>query len=88
MTTLSIIVGWIGVVLLLGAYYLVSANKISSQSASYQAVNLAGGIFVAWNSVNQAAWPSVAVNAVWSVIAIIALFAIIKGQRTPPPPRQ
>ncbi|MBI2035581.1 MAG: hypothetical protein HYT12_02765 [Candidatus Liptonbacteria bacterium] len=84
MSTLSIIFGWVGVVAILGAYYLVSTDKISSQSTRYQAINFFGAIGIAWNSFNQGAWPSVAVNIIWSVIAIVALYTIIKGNKSSP----
>jgi hypothetical protein len=72
---LSDVVGWIGAVLLLGAYALVSTRKLEGDSIPYQLLNLLGGAFLIVNSFHYGAYPSVGVNVVWIGIA---LFAIVK----------
>lgn len=68
------IVGWIGVVLIIGAYLLNSIGKASSTGFWYQVANVVGAIMIGVNSYVQHAYPSVSVNVVW---ALIGLYAII-----------
>lgn len=54
------IVGWTGTILMVTAYYLVSAGKIKSNNMSYQLMNLLGAFFLGINAFYQRAWPAVA----------------------------
>jgi hypothetical protein len=65
--------GWIGAVLLLAAYALVSNRTLAGDSMRFQLLNLSGGLLLAVNSAYHGALPSVAVNAVWIVIGLAAL---------------
>jgi hypothetical protein len=67
------ILGWIGAILLLLAYALVSNRKLAGDSVRFQLLNLSGGLLLAANSAYHGALPSVAVNAVWIVIGMVAL---------------
>ena len=71
-------IGWIGTILIVVAYFLVSNNKISATSKRYQLLNLLGAIGVGFNVFHQSAWPAFALQVVWAVIAIIALIKIKK----------
>lgn len=68
------ILGWIGAALLLLAYALVSSRKLAGDSVRFQLLNLNGGVLLAANSAYHGALPSVAVNAVWIVIGLAALY--------------
>jgi hypothetical protein len=67
------IAGWSAALLILGAYSLLSFGKIQARSWVYQLMNIvgAGGFIV--NCAYNNAWPSVALNVVWMLIAIYAL---------------
>lgn len=67
------IFGWLGVVLYLVAYALVSTKKLEGDSIVYQVMNLLGGILLVANSFYYRAMPSVGVNLAWIGIAIFAL---------------
>jgi hypothetical protein len=67
------IMGWVGAVLLLLAYALVSTRQLAGDSVRFQLLNLSGGLLLAANSAYHGALPSVAVNAVWIVIGLAAL---------------
>lgn len=67
------IMGWVGAILLLLAYALVSSRKLAGDSVRFQLLNLSGGLLLAANSAYHGALPSVAVNAVWIVIGVVAL---------------
>ena len=49
--------GWIGSLLVIGAYGLNSYQKIKSDSLIFQLMNLAGGILLIINSVYKEAYP-------------------------------
>lgn len=67
------IIGWIGVVLLLAAFGLVSAKRVQGDSYIYQTLNIAGSGLLIINSSYYGAYPSVGVNVVWIIIAFITL---------------
>jgi hypothetical protein len=72
-STIIDLMGWIGAVLLLLAYALVSSGRLAGDSVRFQLLNLSGGLLLAANSAYHGALPSVAVNAVWIVIGLAAL---------------
>lgn len=67
------ILGWIGSVLLITAYILISRNKITAQDATYQWLNLIGSFLLIINTGFYGAYPSTAVNIVWVFIGIYFL---------------
>lgn len=67
------IIGWAGTFLIVFAYILVSYKKVDGSSKIYQTINLFGAIGVGINVFYQQAWPAVALQIVWGIIAIIAL---------------
>ncbi len=73
--------GWIGSLLVIGAYGLNSYQKIKSDSLVFQLMNLAGGILLIINSVYKEAYPFTFINTVWVLIAIPALFRIVSKKQ-------
>jgi hypothetical protein len=74
------IVGWVGAVLILAAYGLLSAGKIGGQSRLYQWMNVGGAAGFVVNGWWHGALPSTALNIVWMLIGAIALWRI--GRRS------
>ena len=70
------IFGWIGMILVLGAYALLSTNKINNGKL-YQTLNLFAALFMAIGLFPKDAWFSFALQVVWGFIAIIALIKIV-----------
>lgn len=68
------IIGWIGAVLIVGAYFLNINGRLKSSSGIYILSNLFGGIFFTVNTLVHQAYPSMIVNIIWVFIAIAALF--------------
>jgi len=66
-------IGWIGAVLIVGAYGLNITGRLKSSSAIYIISNLLGGIFFTVNTLVHHAYPSMIVNIIWVLIAIGAL---------------
>jgi len=73
METTADLLGWMGAVLLLSAYGLLSFRKLAAQGFVYQGMNMAGSSLLAVNTGYHGAFPSTAVNVVWIFIAIAAL---------------
>ncbi len=67
------IIGWIGAILIVGAYYLNINGKLKSTSSGYIISNLIGGLFFIINTYAHRAYPSVLVNVVWVIIALAAI---------------
>ena len=67
------IIGWIGAVLIVGAYFLNINGKLHSGSPLYIISNLLGGVFFTFNTLMHQAYPSMIVNIIWVFIAIAAL---------------
>ena len=68
--------GWLGAVLVLVAYLLVSMGKTTGLSIRYQAANFVGSILVGVNALYYWALPSFSINVVWMGIALIAMFKV------------
>jgi hypothetical protein len=67
--------GWLGAILLLLAYFLVSTGRVRGSSTRYQALNIIGSVFVGANAVYYGALPSFSINVVWIAIGALALVA-------------
>lgn len=72
-------IGWIGALLILTAYALISFRKVEGNSLEYQSLNILGSILLAVNTLYYGAIPSSLVNIIWAIIAVFAIFAIFKN---------
>ena len=77
---LSDVVGWLGAGCLLAAYALLSAGLIGA-GWTYQILNVVGSVGLAVNGLTHRALPSVALNAIWLGVALIALRGIVRRAR-------
>lgn len=75
------VVGWAGALLILLAYLLLSAGRLTGQSRAYQWMNVAGAAGFVVNGWWHGALPSTTLNVVWMGIGIIALWNIARTQR-------
>jgi hypothetical protein len=75
------ILGWAGAGVLLLAYALVSAKRLTGDGWRFQILNLAGGLALAVNSAYVGAWPSAALNVVWVAIGMVAIARIAATRR-------
>ena len=66
-------VGWVGTFLIILAYILVSTKKLEGNSPTYQLINLFGALGVGVSVFYQKAWPALALEIVWAIIAIAIL---------------
>lgn len=80
------IIGWIGVLVFIIAYLLLSLNKLSAQKTTYHWFNVFGAVCLVLNSYESQDIPSVAVNGLWGLIALYTCInlrvKLKKDQRT------
>lgn len=72
------VVGWAGALLILLAYLLLSAGRLTGQSRAYQWMNVAGAAGFVVNGWWHGALPSTTLNVVWMGIGIVALWNIAR----------
>jgi hypothetical protein len=70
------IAGWIAAVLILTAYGLLSAGKLTGKSVAYQVMNIVGAIGFVINTGYNGAYPSAVLNVIWVGIGAWALTKI------------
>jgi len=68
--------GWVGVILVLGAYGLVSFNLLDSHNLWYQLMNGFGAFFLIIESTWRKDYPFIVLNVVWATVAIIAVLGL------------
>ena len=71
------VVGWIGAVLILAAYGLLTAGKLTAKSPAYHWMNVIGALGFILNSGWNGAWPSAILNVIWVGIGVVALWRMI-----------
>ena len=76
------VVGWIGAVLILAGYALLTAGKVTAKSPSYQWMNVVGAAGFIANSSWNGAWPSAILNVIWVGIGVFALLRIFSKRHT------
>ena len=74
------IIGWIGMVLVLLAYVLLSMGIIK-RGLLYQLLNLFAGIFMAIGLYPKSVWFSFALQVIWASIALFSIFKL-KSDKT------
>jgi hypothetical protein len=72
------IAGWAGAVMILLAYLLLSANRLTGQSLVYQGMNILGAAGFVINGWWHGAVPSAALNVLWLLIGGVASWRIWK----------
>ena len=72
------VVGWGGAVLILLAYLLLSAGRLTGQSLLYQGMNVVGAAGFVINGWWHGALPSAALNVLWLLIGAVASWRILK----------
>ena len=72
------IVGWIGALMVLGAYALVTR---AGTSVLYHVLNILGAAGLLVNALHHRAFPSTTVNVVWIAIAIWGITTATRERR-------
>ena len=74
MSQIADVVGIIGVVILLLAFFLLSTNKLSSKSPRYQWCNLIGASLILYSLIFSFNLASVMIEIAWVTISLIGLY--------------
>ncbi|HET7281248.1 MAG TPA: hypothetical protein VFI67_02900 [Sphingomicrobium sp.] len=74
--------GWTGALLILLAYLLLSAGKLTGQSLVYQGMNVVGAAGFVINGWWHRALPSASLNVLWLLIGAIASWRILKKRKS------
>jgi len=71
------IAGWYGALAIIGAYFMISFNFISSDTLFYQLLNLTGAIGILVISIVKKTKQTVLLNIFWAAIAIFAIASLV-----------
>ena len=77
------VIGWAAAAMMLSAYVLLTAGKLSSRSLLYHWLNVLSGAGIIVNSGWNGAYPSVFINVIWMAIGLYGLFHSTRTQPTP-----
>ncbi|MBQ6313261.1 hypothetical protein IJI29_00095 [Candidatus Saccharibacteria bacterium] len=69
------IIGWVGMILVLIAYILLSTNKLKNGYA-YQILNFLAALLMAIGLFPKNAWFSFTLQVVWGLVAIVAIIKL------------
>jgi hypothetical protein len=72
------VAGWAGAMLILFAYLLLSAGRLTGQSLVYQGMNVVGAAGFVINGWWHGALPSASLNVLWLLIGAVATWRILK----------
>lgn len=84
MTPLEILIevaGWGGAILILMAYLLLSAGRMTGQSLTYQGMNVVGAAGFVINGWWHGALPSATLNVLWLMIGLFASIRIVQRRK-------
>lgn len=76
-------IGWAAAAMMLSAYVLLTAGKLSSRSVLYHWLNVLSGAGIIVNSGWNGAYPSVFINVIWMAIGVYGLLHGTRAQPTP-----
>lgn len=74
-------IGISGVALLLIAYFLLTTNKLSSQSMKYQLFNLIGALCIFYSLMFNFNLSSVVIEVCWILISLIGVYRVVLVNR-------
>jgi hypothetical protein len=77
------VIGWAAAAMMLSAYVLLTAGKLSSRSLLYHWLNVLSGAGIIVNSGWNGAYPSVFINVIWMAIGVYGLLHGTRAQPTP-----
>lgn len=70
--------GWLGAVLVLIAYFMVSTGRAKADSTGFQLINILGAAFLIYYTYSCEAYASMIVNIIWVFIGLSSFITYIK----------
>jgi hypothetical protein len=74
--------GWIGMLMVLGAYVLVSTGRLAPVTVAACSANMVGSSLLALSSGNAQNWPVFTLNAIWAMVAAWGLVRLLRAKPT------
>ena len=71
------LLGWYGVIAILGAYASLNFGLLSVNNLLYQFLNLSGAIGIVIDALRQKNYQPAVLNVVWFLIALFAVIRIV-----------
>lgn len=68
------VIGWIGAILFILSYYLLSRGILKQDQIKYHAFNLSGAICLIVNAIHFRDTANILANGVWAAIALMAIY--------------
>ena len=69
-------IGWLGFVLIVSAYLMVTIKLVEVNSTTYHLLNLVGALCMVVNARHKGARPLLWLNIVWALVAILGLLQL------------
>lgn len=86
--TIPDIVGYCGVALVVGTYFLSQVGRMDSTRALYPALNALGAVLILFSLAHRPNPPSIVIEFFWLAISIVGVVrALIKRNGLKPPAR-
>ena len=73
-------IGFIGVAILLAAFFLNLFNKLDKDSVAYLSMNILGAGLACYASVLLKYLPFILLEGCWTLVSMVGLFKIIKSK--------
>ena len=70
------IIGWVGALVSLVTYIMVTQGRLSPSTVLYQGLNMAGAATLGLSAMVNGALPSAVVNVIWVIIGIFAVLSM------------
>lgn len=80
MGTVYDIIGIIGVISILAAYYLLQKDVLAAHKLSYLSLNLAGAILIMISLLHAWNLSAFVVEAAWAVISVYGIFKALRNK--------
>ncbi len=71
-------IGWVGSILIILGYYLITHGKLDARDFEYHLINLTGSILLGLNAYINNALPSFGINIVFILIALYGFWIIFR----------
>ncbi len=75
------VIGWLGAVFYIGAYFLLSINKLRAERPFYHVLNALGALCLIINALAINDSPNFFINFIWMVIASVTVYRIVNYSR-------
>lgn len=85
METIAVIIGLCGAVIVLAAYFMLSAGKMRSDGYAYPLMNMLGSVGVIVSLLWQWNLASFTINSIWVLISLAGIWRVWRKQRSSTP---